>query len=142
MNRGALHLTMMGRECSWLDPSYQRHITCACTGCYQLHPHHRLGIITPGLLPTTAYNPYRAPCGTASISPETYLPGTVRNCEQKYAEYLPDVQLAAEWLRAAYRCRADRNSYAIATCLRLCVWPLFISCLFTAAAYHVNISHR
>ena len=31
----------------WLDPSYQRHITFACTDCYQLHPHHRLGIITP-----------------------------------------------------------------------------------------------
>ena len=38
VNRGTLHLTMMGRECSWLDPSYQRHITFACTGCYQLHP--------------------------------------------------------------------------------------------------------
>ena len=38
MKRCALHLTMMGRECSWLDPSYQRHITFACTGCYQLHP--------------------------------------------------------------------------------------------------------
>ena len=43
----ALHLTMMNRECSWLNLSYQRHITFACTGCYQLHPHHRLGIITP-----------------------------------------------------------------------------------------------
>ena len=40
-------LTMMGSECSRLDLSYQRHITFACTGCYQLHPHHRLGIITP-----------------------------------------------------------------------------------------------
>ena len=30
-----------------LDPSYQRHITFACKGCYQLQPHHRLGIITP-----------------------------------------------------------------------------------------------
>ena len=29
-----------------LDPSYHRHITFACTGCYQLHTHHRLGIIT------------------------------------------------------------------------------------------------
>ena len=38
VNRGALHLTMMGRECSWLDTSYQRHITFACTCCYQLHP--------------------------------------------------------------------------------------------------------
>ena len=38
---------MMGRLCSWLEPSYQRHITFACTGCYQLHHHHRLGIITP-----------------------------------------------------------------------------------------------
>ena len=37
VNRGPLHLTMMGRECSWLDPSYQRHITFACAGCYQLH---------------------------------------------------------------------------------------------------------
>ena len=45
--KGALtFLTMTSRECSWLDPSYQRHITFACTGCYQLHPHHRLGIIT------------------------------------------------------------------------------------------------
>ena len=44
-------LTMMGRECSRLDPSYQRHITFASTGCYQVHPHHRLGIITPDLYP-------------------------------------------------------------------------------------------
>ena len=29
---------MMGRDCSWLDPSYQHHITFACIGCYQLHP--------------------------------------------------------------------------------------------------------
>ena len=29
-------LTMMGRECSRLDPSYQRHITFACTACYQV----------------------------------------------------------------------------------------------------------
>ena len=27
--------------------SYLRHITFAWTGCYQLHNHHRLGIITP-----------------------------------------------------------------------------------------------
>ena len=40
-------LTKIGRECSRHDPSYQRHITFACTGCYQLHPHHRLGITTP-----------------------------------------------------------------------------------------------
>ena len=46
-------LTMMGRECSRLDPSYQRHITFACTGSYQLHPHHRLGIITPRLIAST-----------------------------------------------------------------------------------------
>ena len=39
VNIGALHLTMICRECSWLDPSYQSHITFACTGCYQLHPH-------------------------------------------------------------------------------------------------------
>ena len=33
--KGALtFLTMMNR----LEPSYQRHITFACTGCYQLHP--------------------------------------------------------------------------------------------------------
>ena len=59
VNRGALHLTMMGRECSWLDPSYQRHITFACTGCYQLHLYHRLGIITPDLLPVPIYRPER-----------------------------------------------------------------------------------
>ena len=35
-------LTMMGSECSRLDPRYQRHITFACTGCYQLYHHHRL----------------------------------------------------------------------------------------------------
>ena len=37
MNWVALHLTMMGRECSLLDPSYQRHITFACAGCHQLY---------------------------------------------------------------------------------------------------------
>ena len=42
-----------GIECSRLDPTYQRHITFACTGCYQLHPHHRLGIITPDFSPST-----------------------------------------------------------------------------------------
>ena len=42
-------LTTMGKECSRHDSSYQRHITFALTGCYQLHPHHRLGIITPNL---------------------------------------------------------------------------------------------
>ena len=37
--KGALtFLTMLSRECSRLDPSYQHHITFACTGCYQLHP--------------------------------------------------------------------------------------------------------
>ena len=36
----------MGWECSCLDPSYERHITFACTGCYLLHPHHRLEIFT------------------------------------------------------------------------------------------------
>ena len=41
------HLTMMGRECSSLDPSYQRHITSASTGCYRLHPYHPLCIVTP-----------------------------------------------------------------------------------------------
>ena len=40
-------LTMMSRECNRLDPSYQRRITFAYTGLYQLHPHHRIGIITP-----------------------------------------------------------------------------------------------
>ena len=50
-------LTMMGREYSRLDPSYQPHITFACTGCYQLHPHHRLGIITPDLSPVPLYRP-------------------------------------------------------------------------------------
>ena len=42
-----VHLTMMGRECSRLDSSYQRHVTFAGSRCYQLHPHHYLGIITP-----------------------------------------------------------------------------------------------
>ena len=42
-----------GRECSRLDSSYQRHITFACTGWYQLHPHHRLGIIIPRLIAGT-----------------------------------------------------------------------------------------
>ena len=46
-----------GRECSWLDQSYQRHITFLCTGCYQLHPHHRLGIIIPYLSPVPIYRP-------------------------------------------------------------------------------------
>ena len=41
---------MMCIECSWLDPSYQSHITFTCTGCYQLHPHHRLGIINVDIL--------------------------------------------------------------------------------------------
>ena len=50
-------LTMMGTECSRLDPSYQPHITFACTGCYQLHHHHRLGIITPDLSPVPIYRP-------------------------------------------------------------------------------------
>ena len=44
-----------GRECSWLDPTSQRHITFACRGCYQLHPHHRLGIITPDLSLVSIY---------------------------------------------------------------------------------------
>ena len=56
MNRGALHL-MMGSESSFLDPSYQRHITFACTGCYQLHPpspskHYYPRIIAGTNLPT------------------------------------------------------------------------------------------
>ena len=46
-----------GRECSRLNPSYQRNITFACTGCYQLHPHHRLGIITRDLSPVPIYRP-------------------------------------------------------------------------------------
>ena len=45
-------LTMMGRECR-LDPTYQRHITFACTGCYQLHPHHRLRHYYPRLISGT-----------------------------------------------------------------------------------------
>ena len=48
---------MMDRECSRLDPNYQRHITFACTGCYHLHPHHRLSIITPDLSPVPIYRP-------------------------------------------------------------------------------------
>ena len=48
---------MMSRECSWLDPSYQHHITFACTGCYQLHPpspsrHYFPRLITGTNLPT------------------------------------------------------------------------------------------
>ena len=31
----------------------------ACTGCYQLDPHHRLGIITPDLLPVSIYRPQK-----------------------------------------------------------------------------------
>ena len=50
-------LTMMGRDCSRLDPSYQRHIAFACTFCYQLHPHHRLGNITTALSPVPIYRP-------------------------------------------------------------------------------------
>ena len=50
-------LTMMGRECSRLDPSYQRHNIFACTCCDQLHPHHRLGIITPDVSPVQIYRP-------------------------------------------------------------------------------------
>ena len=49
--------TMMGRECSRLDPSYQSHITFACTGCYQLNPYHRLHIITLDLSPVPIYRP-------------------------------------------------------------------------------------
>ena len=52
-------LTMMDRECSSLDSSYRRHITFACTGCYQLHPHHRLGIITRDLSPVPIFRPGR-----------------------------------------------------------------------------------
>ena len=32
------------------------HYNCIA-GCYQLHPHHRLGIITPDLLPVPIYRP-------------------------------------------------------------------------------------
>ena len=42
-----------GRECSRLDPTYQHHITFACTGCYQLHPHHRLRHYYPRLIAGT-----------------------------------------------------------------------------------------
>ena len=45
------------RECSRLDASYQRLITFACTGSYQLHPHHLLRIITPYLSPVPIYRP-------------------------------------------------------------------------------------
>ena len=44
----------MGRECSRLDPSYQRHITFACTCCYTNYtPYHHLGIIIPRLIAGT-----------------------------------------------------------------------------------------
>ena len=46
-------LTMMGRECIMLDPTYWRHITFACTGCYQLHSHHRLRHYYPRLIAGT-----------------------------------------------------------------------------------------
>ena len=58
--KGALTLlTIMSRECSRFNPSYQRHITFAGTGCYQLHPHYRLGIITPDLSPVPIYRPQK-----------------------------------------------------------------------------------
>ena len=41
-SRALWHFNDDGRECSRLDSTYQRHITFSCTGCYQLHPHHRL----------------------------------------------------------------------------------------------------
>ena len=41
----------MSRECSTFDLSYQRYITLASPGCYELHPYHCLGIITPRLIP-------------------------------------------------------------------------------------------
>ena len=58
-SRALWHFNDDGRECSRLDPTYQRHITFACTGCYQLHPHHRLGIITPDLSPVPIYRPQK-----------------------------------------------------------------------------------
>ena len=52
-------LTMMGRECSRLEPSNQRHFTFERVGCYQLHPDHRLGIITTDLSPVPIDRPRR-----------------------------------------------------------------------------------
>ena len=46
-------LTMMGSECSRLDPTYQCHITFVCTGCYQLHPNQRLRHYYPRLIAGT-----------------------------------------------------------------------------------------
>ena len=48
-----------GQRVQLARPSYQRHIIFACTGCYQLHPHHRLGIIIPDVLPVPIYRPER-----------------------------------------------------------------------------------
>ena len=36
-----------GQRVPLARPVLQRHITFACAGCYQLHAHHRPGIITP-----------------------------------------------------------------------------------------------
>ena len=48
---------MMDRECSWLDSSYQLQNTFVRTGCYQLDPHHGLGIVMPELLPVPIFRP-------------------------------------------------------------------------------------
>ena len=52
-SRALWHFNDDGRECSRLDPTYQSHITFACTGCYQLHPHHRLRHYYPRLIAGT-----------------------------------------------------------------------------------------
>ena len=52
-SRSLWHFNDDNRECSRLDPTYQRHITFACTGCYQLHPHHRLRLYYPRLIAGT-----------------------------------------------------------------------------------------
>ena len=54
MNTSRVLLTffmIMGRECSRLEPSYQCYITFVCYGSYQLHPYHRLCIMTLDLRP-------------------------------------------------------------------------------------------
>ena len=52
-SRALWHLNDDGRECSRHDPTYQRHITFACKGCYQLHHHHRLRQYYPRLIAGT-----------------------------------------------------------------------------------------
>ena len=79
----------MGRECSRLDPSYQRHITFACTGCYQLYPHRRLAIITLDLSPVPIYRSWNlkwwiAWWAKADCTHITFCPGLLHNWIQRH----------------------------------------------------------